>query len=304
MYKVGQLLDQNLLVLGFSSREEETAIFSNASRQDFLLFLWSHGFEFSTSEAAVGDFTFTDDVDLLSDRLGSFLDITSDHDDTNTSFSAALNGISNLFNKKNTNKLYFRSRRVLDTNNTEDSWFTFKLAISFNVGEESMGRVVGAVVVRKGASVVFISNSQGSKSSLGHEIDSFQEILLGIIVKGNNISIREHNILSTLDQIIRCTLDEHDVLSSLLVFAKDGHALSVTTEFEGSEFLISLSKVSTISFSEASIESDLVISGEFLNKDLKGGFSGQSRSSDFAFGLDELSIVVQTHTFNKESEGF
>lgn len=200
-------------------------------------------------------------------------------------------------------KNYFGSRRILNSNNTNNDGFSFKLSISIRISEMLVSRVVSTSVTFKDTALFLVAKSEGSKTFFSHMVDFFQKLLLGVIVKRSNSSVSEQNLRRVLDQIIRGTLDEHNSLAGGLVFGDDGHALSVTSEFESGNLVEIPADVFTVDFSVTSSQNSIIVSLELFNQNLKGSFGGETRTSVLVEVLDELGIVIKTHAFNETSEG-
>lgn len=128
-----------------------------------------------TSEFVIG--FASKDTNFGGNRLGGFFDITSDHNNTDTSIDAFLDG-----------DFDFRSRGVTNSDNTDQNWVGFKFSIFFNLFQKFVSLVGRSIVISEFSTIFFVTNSECSKSSFS--------ILMNLVEEGSLSSGSEINNLS------------------------------------------------------------------------------------------------------------
>lgn len=137
---------QFTLIFWVGTWEHKSAWVADHLRESLLLLILGHRLEFKTSEGMVTELVgVAQDTDLESNGLSSFLDITSDHYHTDTSLTSSkiLVYITALLDWGT----HFRSRGVLQGNDTNDQWVLLQFLIVVSVHQQFVSRVLRPVVV-------------------------------------------------------------------------------------------------------------------------------------------------------------
>lgn len=124
--------------------------------------------EFLSGEGSSLQLRFVNDSNVLGDGIGGFLNISSDHNDGNTGFSAFFDGRGDFF-----------SGRVSDGNDSDENRVGFELSVFGVVFEQGVGGVVGSVVAGQLSAVFFVAHGEGSESLFGVGFDFIVEGLFG-----------------------------------------------------------------------------------------------------------------------------
>lgn len=169
--------------------------------------------------------------------MRSFLNISGDHNYTDSSIFAFFNGVLN-----------FRSRWVLECDDTEDDGILLQLLIIVGVYEELMCGVVDAVVVSKLSAIFLDADGESPESFFSVALNMIEKLLLILFVHLNDLAFCVHDGVGSLKEVVGCSLDEHNVLLGALLLDEDGHALSVSAELEGGESFEVLEEVLVVLF--------------------------------------------------------
>lgn len=112
-YNISEDLNEFSLVSRLDSGEDHSSL--DVKGLDLLRF--AHSLEFSSSEAS-SSIRSLEDSALRSDSLGSDLRVSGNHDDSDSSGLTGLDGRGNFF-----------SKRILDSNESEESTIGLKLGV-------------------------------------------------------------------------------------------------------------------------------------------------------------------------------
>mmetsp|Transcript_18260 Transcript_18260/g.21039 ORF Transcript_18260/g.21039 Transcript_18260/m.21039 type:complete len:266 (+) Transcript_18260:789-1586(+) len=260
-----------------SSCENETTDAGNSVRKNLLLLLFRELVEFSTSETLCGEFAFSEDTDVLSDGLGGFFNITSNHNDTDTGSLASSNRVFNI-----------RSWRVLNSNDTDQDWFSFELGIFVEVLKQFVSLVVMTIVVTENTALFLQANSKGSVSLLGHLVDLSLNLLLVVSSKSSLVAVSQKSLARAVQKIIRGSLNEHNVLLKLFFLADNTHGFSVSCELKNSELLVALRKVLSIILNNATGFRDVfLVLSDLFDQNFQSSFSRKTCSDSSALFSDK-----------------